>query len=568
MKLAYSVCAVSLPALFASCANPELETEAAPGAIVREGRDLGLTAVPKAVTRTPGVTSPNVLSPELIATVAAQGANPVENPMVLPIGAPAVSVTHYGYDSDGPLLPAPGDVQTATHQVEASKTEPDKNTYLVLRSQRGADPDYEYGTHFLFQGHENGARGAGTITRINLDADAAHRVTVMAVADVHGLALPPIDGSTWDPFARRLLFTSEEGAAGGVWQATLDVPSAVEDISGALGRAGYELVTNDSSGNVWLIEDVGGRTGTANPHTKQPNSFVFRFVPVRADDLHRGKLQALQVISLRNHQPIAFHADQPNADATSADVADLHTYGKRFETRWITIHDTALDGTKPFDANALAKARLATPFKRPENGAFRPGSQFREFVFDETGDTDIRTEVGETFGGFGAVLKLTQTSPDADRGTLSLVYRSDVTHGCFDNVTFWDRDHVVFVEDCGDTLHTQRDALDSAFVLDLGLDYADASNQPLRIIAQGRDPSATLDSALAASPGFQNDGDNELTGIHISNGDPTRSGILGAQVPHPFHRGFRVFFTQQHGDNITWEVLPRPGGLGGSNDDD
>ena len=42
---------------------------------------------------------------------------------------------------------------------EAHKTEPDKNTYLVLRGQPGADPDYDYGTHFLFQGHETGPPG-------------------------------------------------------------------------------------------------------------------------------------------------------------------------------------------------------------------------------------------------------------------------------------------------------------------------------------------------------------------------------------------------------------------------
>jgi hypothetical protein len=141
-------------------------------------------------------------------------------------------------------VPAPGDVQTGT----PSKTEPDKNSYLVLRGQKGADPTYDYGTHFLFQGHENGARGARTITRINLDADAAHRVTVMAVADIHGLVLPPIDGSTWDPFARRLLFTSEEGAAGGVWQGTLDVPSAVEDISGRSAAPGTNWSPTTRSG--------------------------------------------------------------------------------------------------------------------------------------------------------------------------------------------------------------------------------------------------------------------------------------------------------------------------------
>ena len=57
-------------------------------------------------------------------------------------------------------------------------------------------------------------------------------------------------------------------------------------------------------------------------------------------------------------------------------------------TKWVTIHDTALNGTDPFDANALAKAGGATPFKRPENGAFQPGTDFRTFYFVITGDTD------------------------------------------------------------------------------------------------------------------------------------------------------------------------------------
>jgi hypothetical protein len=556
MKFVRMSCYLGLPALLASCTAPATAPE--PAAVVaRAAGGIGLTGV-NAITKAAGVTSPNVLSPELFAVVAAQGSNPVENPQVLPVGAPAVSVTHYGYDSDGPLVPTPGDVQSATHQVEATKTEPDKNTYLVLRDQTGADPGYDYGTHFVFQGHENGARFAGTITRINLDGDAAHRVTVMAVADVNGTPLPPIDGSTWDPWADRLLFTSEAGPQGGVWQATLDVPSAVEDISGAFGRAGYEGVQNDADGNVWLIEDSGGVTGAVNPHAKQPNSFIYRFVPARPDDLHRGKLQALQVISLRTHQPIAFHGGQADADITSDDTRDLHSYGKVFETRWVTLHDTAVDGATPFDANALAKAKLATPFKRPENGQFRPGSQFRELVFDETGDTDIRSEAGSELGGFGSVLKLTQSAPGADRGTLSLVYRGDAAHSSFDNVAFWDADHAVFVEDAGDTLHGQRNALDSGFVFDLNVNYGNAANQPLRIIAEGRDPSATFDSALlAGGAGFQNEGDNEITGIHVSNGDPTKDGILGAKEPKPWEGDgqWRVFWTQQHGDNNTWEVV-------------
>jgi hypothetical protein len=93
------------------------------------------------------------------------------------------------------MSPPPG----TTSNVEASKTEPDKNTYLVLKGLHGADPGYDYGAHFVFQGHELGS--PGSITRINLDADAAHRVTVLANFDKDGAPLPTIDGSTWYPWS-------------------------------------------------------------------------------------------------------------------------------------------------------------------------------------------------------------------------------------------------------------------------------------------------------------------------------------------------------------------------------
>src|SRR5262249_55188875 len=99
--------------------------------------------------------------------------------------------------------------------------------------------------------------------------------------------------------------------------------------------------------------------------------------------------------------------------------------------------------------------------------------------------------------------------------------------------------------------------LDSAFLFDVRADFGDPSTPPpIRILAQGRDPSATIDSGLAGSSGFQNDGDNEITGLHISDGDASVFGILGAQMPEPFADGWRVFYTQQHGDNVTWEILP------------
>jgi hypothetical protein len=516
---------------------------------------LGLTGVPNANPRIPGISSPNVLSPELIETLVAQGSNPVENPAVIDSSVtPPLTITNYGYENDGPFLPAFGSA------VEATKTEPDKNTYLVLKGQTGPDASYDYGRHFLFQGHEVSA-GSGYITRVNLDADYAHRVTLWATVDSGGVPITVFDGSTWDPFAQRLIFTSEGTKT---YQSTLTFPPTVDDLSGSVGLGGYEGVQNDSAGNLWIAEDVGGPKGSVvAKNAKQPNSFIYRYVPKRANDLTRGKLQALQVISLRTGTPIVFHTGQADADILSPDVGDLHTYGTSFDTNWITLHDTDVDGTVPFQANALAKAKLATPFKRPENAQFRPGSGFREFYFDETGDTDIRSEAGAPFGGFGSVLKLVQSSPSANTGKLSLFYLSDVAHSAFDNVAFWSRDQVVFVEDAGDTLHAQRNALDSAFALDVRLDYSNPANQPVRIIAEGRDASATVDTQLAGQPGFHNEGDNEITGIHVSNGDPSRGGILGAQIPTPFAGGWRVFYTQQHGDNNTWEILSNHGGRDG-----
>jgi secreted PhoX family phosphatase len=132
-------------------------------------------------------------------------------------------------------------------------------------------------------------------------------------------------------------------------------------------------------------------------------------------------------------------------------VRDLHTYGKSFKTRFVTIHDTATDGTAVFDANALAKAAGGTPFKRPENGVFRPGTLFTQFFFSETGDTSALTEVGSDFGGFGGVFKLSLSRPGGDTGTLSLFFLGDVEHTGLDNCAFLSANDVVFVE-CAQSL--------------------------------------------------------------------------------------------------------------------
>ncbi len=512
--------------------------------------------------KTTGNAVPNVLSPELIEYAIVRGSSPLENP--------TVDIPFYGYDGNGPQTPAPGAVQMPGSVIEATKTEPDKNTYLILPGQTGPDAVYDYGTHFVFQGHENGytdpmsGNKAGYITRVNLDADAAHRITLFATQDTFGNKLPVFDGSTFDPFCRQLLFTAENGTSGGVWQASFSYPPVVQDISGYLGRGGYEGIQNDSDGNLYIVEDIGGPAGAVNSHAKQPNSFIYRYIPDDVTHLTSGgKLQALQVISIAHPgQPIVFHAGQADADILSQDVLDLHTYGLTFATHWVTVHDTHIDGTLPFVANAAAKLANATPFKRPENGAFRPGSLFGEFYFTETGDTNASTEAGAAYGGFGGLFVWTKTvgSPVAD-GTLSIFYRSDIDHTGFDNLAFWSATQLVAVEDRGDSLHGQHNALDSAFVYDTTSDYGNVlTPAPVRLLAQGRDATAAIDSGLGgiSGNGFQNDGDNEITGIHISDGDARRRGILGAQIPTPFTGGWRVFYTQQHGDNTLFEILPAP----------
>jgi hypothetical protein len=41
----------------------------------------------------------------------------------------------------------------------------------------------------------------------------------------------------------------------------------------------------------------------------------------------------------------------------------------------------------------------------------------------------------------------------------------------------------------------------------------------------------------------------------VSNGDPSADGILGAKAPNLGDNKWRWFYTQQHGDNVTYEVL-------------
>src|SRR2546423_1303512 len=82
-------------------------------------------------------------------------------------------------------------------------------------------------------------------------------------------------------------------------------------------------------GTLWIVEDVGGTT--VPTAAKNPNSFVYRLVLNDKRDIRKGgRLQALQVTSRRNGQPIRFQAvdaTHPTGGAFTDDMKDLGNYG-------------------------------------------------------------------------------------------------------------------------------------------------------------------------------------------------------------------------------------------------
>ena len=441
-----------------------------------------------------------------------------------------------------------GSIVTYGRLSDDTATEPDENSYVTYdRNPGGPVPGFDYGRHFLYQGHENG-HDLAYITRVNLDVkDPLHHITLLTPVGVDGLThFNSIDGSTYNPFSNTLLFTQENGTAGGVIQVTRSWPPVVTTLDGIIGKGGYEGVHPDVHGNIYLVEDSGGTAVPIDPNdpnspklAKQPNSFVYRFLPYNVSDLSQGgKLQALQVSIDGN--PVIFHADDPSGDVFSINQLLLHTPGTSYPTQWVTVHDTAVDGTDSFDANAAAKAALATPFKRPENMAFLPGSQFQTLFFTPTGDTDAlagaEVDLAER-GTWGSIFRVDLDS-DLQTGTLSIFFLGDSTHNSFDNIAFANTQQIIVTEDRGNTLHTELNTLDSIWAFSINGKIA-----PLRFVALGRDATSEAEGE-----------DNEPTGIHVSAGGSHVSDMQG--TPAGLFDA-RAFFTQQHGDNVTYEIQQR-----------
>jgi len=497
----------------------------------------------------------NLIAPGFELKKIVEGSDALENPSGV--------ITNFGYLSDFP-----------PQLIERTKTEADENTYVVLdQNPGGPTPGFDYGRHFLFQGHENAADFA-YVTRINLDVnDPAHRITLLTPVGTDGKThFGSIDGSTWDPFTRTLLFTQERGTSGGVIQITaLSFPAQLSTLDGIVGKGGYEGIHPDNLGNLLIIEDSGGTSvpvDPANPsspkNARNPNSFVYRFVPYDKQNLLAGgKLQALQVSI--DGAPLTFvpvGVSHPTGDVFSDAQLKLHTPGSAWPVRWITVHDTGeLDPGNPqpaaFDANQAAKDAGATPFKRPENAQFLPGSGFRTFFFDPTGDTNVNSGNQPALaarGAWGSIFRVDfkgdGEGKDDVEGTISIFVLGTAEQSSFDNLAFTGTQTLLAAEDRGDTLHKQLNTLDSIWAYDVRQGDPNAR----RFVALGRDTASEADAVLldAGTPGYQNEGDNEPTGLHISDGSISIQGLLGKPQNPVFGRWF---FTQQHGKNTVYEIV-------------
>jgi hypothetical protein len=515
--------------------------------------------VPSANTRSGSPA--DILATGYSRTVLATGTEALENPSGI--------ITRYGYLSDS----------AGQASGLETKTEPDQNTYLTLtHNPGGPDRGYNYGHHFLFQGHEvfsSAVAGVGHsnsayITRINLDVPVgdSHRITLQSTADASGnTGMASLDGSAYNPFTSSMIFTGEgNNPFGGVFSTSVKwaggVKPGITQYLGSIGTGGFEGVQFDNRGNLYLAEDAGGinvTDGATATKLKQPNSFIFRFKPSTPGVLSSGKLQALRVKV--DGTPITFHSTGtgPRDDALGEPILRLHS-GQSLDADWVTVHDTAVNGTATFNANTLAKAAGATPLKRPENLRFVPGRAFHSFVFTETGDTDQRAGTypgGAERGAWGSLIRIDMRKAGADTAKVKTIVVGDGTRASFDSLTFLTKNLLLVGEDRGETLHTQLNALDSAWSFNISKSIGTINADSQRLIALGRDAASSADVAKKENVppiADQNDGDNEVTGLLVANGSSTASGAPGALDPES--PGFRIFVTRQHGENSTYELFP------------
>ena len=281
-------------------------------------------------------------------------------------------------------------------------------------------------------------------------------------------------------------------------------------------------------------------------------------LPLRADHAGRpaerqaaGAAGARRRRATRSRQAVAGAGQRPGPVA-------LHTYGKTFTTRWVTIHDTPSTATPVQREHAREGAeRDAVQAARRTACSVRARSS-RSSTSTRPATRTRRAPENGCCGGWGVDL---QADAEVDRQPTPARCRSstsgDAAHAGFDNVAFLSQEPDRLRRGRGrrrctgsatgsTRLHARRDD----GLLEPGEQAcALARRGPRRVGDDRRRPTAASarTTTTTRSPAF-----TSRTAI------PATDGILGAKDPHPWQADgdtWRWFYTQQHGDNPTYEVL-------------
>ena len=81
--------------------------------------------------------------------------------------------------------------------------------------------------------------------------------------------------------------------------------------------------------------------------------------------------------------------EHPNGDTRSQNQLLLHTVGASWPVQWVTIHDTAINGTDAFDANAPGKSSLAPH----HSSGRRTGSSSLVHTFGPSSSSSLATQI-------------------------------------------------------------------------------------------------------------------------------------------------------------------------------
>ena len=413
---------------------------------------------------------------------------------------------------------------------------------------------YDYGTHFLFQGHESGVDGARLHhpdqprRRRRAPRDAAGDAGRDRRADRRrSTARPGTRGRS------ACCFTTENASAP-TYAATPDYPSTVDrHLRRARPRRlrGHpERLATATSGSS-RTSAAPTRPGTT---AKQPEQLR---LPLRAGAAratsHNGKLQVLQVLQRRRQPDHVRVARRRSTAPTRSRCTPTARRSRRSGSRSTTPPPTAPRRSTPTRSR---RRRTATPFKRPENGAVPPGHGLPRVLLrrdrrhrrHEPGERRPRAAGARCF-------KLTQSEPvGATPATLSLFYKGDQAHAGFDNVD-------VPLARPGRVRRGRRR-------------HAARPAQRARLRLRARRHARLLEARRPAGPlarrGPRRVGDARLRATAASarttattrspaSTSPTATrapaGSSARRRPTCGDGGWRWFYTQQHGDNPTYEVL-------------